>query len=307
MQKHSSLFLVVLIFYLLHPIFLSGQQLPTYTQFRSLQNTFNPSVIPIDYFVYSNEHKLFVAATHRDQWSSTNLQSPPRTTILSVDFIPEEIEYGGLFGGGYLLQDRSGVFETIGIYGKLAGVINVGIGELSVGLNIGVVQNQLRFRQPVPTPPNNFEGIFPDVGGGIFYRQDFRKQGFFYTGISVPQVFGLNNNFSPLFTVKRVPHYYYTAGLLHFFNENSFMEPYLLVKYVSGVPISVDLNIRAQLNDHFWIGAGYSLRGIFHLNIGVLKKWDKMLIKFGFGFSVITKAFGPQLGGSPEYHLSAAF
>lgn len=298
------------------PIFLMAQQLPTFTQYRELQTIINPGAIPIDYMVYDYEPNILFGATWRDQWNSSNLKHPPRTKIIRADFIPKNLEYGGLFAGMHLIHDRNGIFETTGIYGRIASVISVDNGEFSVGLNFGMVQNRLRFRSSDTGVvgvgiQDDFSGIFPDVGFGVFYKQDLRGSNFFYTGLSVPQVLGFKNTFQnevATHSVKRIQHFNYTFGLIKHFFEGSFIEPSIWVKYVPNTPVEVDINIRSQLSNRLLVGMGFSTQSKFlNLNVGLLQKIGNTFLKIGFGFSFPMTSYGSLLGNSQEYNFDAAF
>jgi len=204
----------------LFPISLAAQQLPIFTKYRDLLTVINPGAIPIDYFVYDEEPTTFVGATWRDQWQAGDFKRPPSTKILRADYFATDLGLGGLLGGGYLMHDSYGIFETIGIYGKIASVIDLYAGELSLGLTAGFVQNNLEFR-PVGII-DDFSDEYFDVGFGIFYRQEFEQQGFFYMGFSIPQVNSFRHSFTTLNStasnrnvqsINRVKHYYYTFGL----------------------------------------------------------------------------------------------
>jgi len=92
------------------------------------------------------------------------------------------------------------------------------------------------------------------------------------------------------------------------FVENSFLEPAIWVKYVPNVPISVDINIRAQLADRLSIGTGFSTQSnLLHLTIEVLQKWEGGLLKIGFGYSHPMTNYSSIFGGSHEYNFNYNF
>jgi len=277
----------------LFSISLTAQQLPTFTQYRDLLTIINPGAIPIDYFVYDEEFTTFLGLTWREQWLGNNIEGAPSTKIIRADYFATDIGSGGIL-----------------IYAKVAGVIELrNSDELSLGLTIGGVLNNLESR-PIGAI-DNFTRAFTDVGFGIFYRKEFQHQGFFYTGFSVPQVVGgrtaVEINQEEL-SVKRIQHYYYTFGLLHYFTDDSFIEPSIWMKYAPYAPVDIDINIRCQLVNRLSIGAGFSIQSKnLHLTLAFLQKWEGGLLKIGAGYNPSLTSYGSKLGASLEGDLNYSF
>jgi len=152
--------------------------------------------------------------------------------------------------------------------------------------------------------------FFPDVGVGLYYyRMTGRNANMFYMGLSVPQVFGLDlafQNDDGDYEVQRLQHYYGMLGYYFFFDNDSFLEPSLWVKYVEGAPVNADFNLRYYLPVDFWIGAGASSGGTAHLETGVLLGdtvgFDNTFtISYGYGYSF--SSFGPSAGATHELSL----
>lgn len=309
----------IILLLLLSSVSLLGQQLSDFTQFRALQTIINPGAIPIDYFTSGNEPNLFVGATWRDQWKASALETPPSTKILRVDYFLQPNNNGaGLLAGGYIIQDQAGIFSSTSFYGKIAGVLDLHSGKLSVGLNVGVVQRRLRFRPSITGTSvgigiqDDFSGVFPDVGFGVFYQQDIgADEDKLYMGFSVPQIFGFRYNYkNQERSEQRIQHYYYTFGLIKYFTADSFFEPSIWLKYVPNTPITANVNIRAQLTNHFWIGAGSDFTtksALFNFEVGVLHEWECLNLRLGFGFGFPLFLDYEKIGVTQEYNLSSAF
>ena len=284
-----------------------AQQLSTFTQYRDLQTIINPGAIPIDYFVYNNEPTLLLGGTWREQWNKSGIEGAPSTKILSVDFLPPDREGVSLFAGGHLLLDQNGIFETTGGYGKLGAVMDLYTGKVSLGLSLGFVQNRLQFR-PGANPgaiEDEFSGISPEVGVGVFYKHDFqRRSGFFYAGLSVPQVIGFSNTLESVdssIIINQVQHLYGTLGMVRYRLDDVAFEPSIWIKYVPNTPLTVDINVRFQLADQFSIMGGYSIGSeSIQLSFNLLLKWDNALLKFGLGFSPSFANYGATFGNTFE-------
>ena len=84
---------------------------------------------------------------------------------------------------------------------------------------------------------------------------------YYYIGASVPQVVGLDYTFKTEngeFLTKRIQHFYGQLGFIKFFDNDSFLEPSIWVKYAQNAPFNADINLRYQLPISFWIGTGLS-------------------------------------------------
>lgn len=309
-----------------------AQQLPLFTQYRDSWTQLNPATPYNGYINY--EHKLAIGISHRQQWFDADLIGAPVTSLIQFQYVSEAQNF---HTGGYILNDQTGDIGTTGIYGNFAYQLGLGKGRvdqtLSIGLNGGLVQ----YRVDIPDGLRTHNGVgntfsetiwYPDFGVGMFYNYDDR----FYTGVSIPQVMGLNltlrNDANPddAFDITRVRHYYAVIGgyfdFDFFENESSFLEPSIWIRYVDNVPLSVDVNLRYKPSDYFWIGAGigsasiYSgirdqdivdpLKKVLHLEAGVvaprLSKKDGNL-KIGFGYDVQLSEYLVNFGNSAEVHV----
>lgn len=300
----------VLVFLSLFAVDVMAQQLSTFTHYRELLTVINPGALPLNYSIYDNEPKLFLGATWKDR--GVAIQRPPSTKLLNIDYILTANSFGGLILGGYVLQDRNGIFETTRGYGKVAAVIDLYAGELAAGLSLGFAQRSLNFRGGNPgNIVDDFSGTGLDVGLGVFYRQEFKRRGFFYTGLSVPQVRNVWN--STIVTddstefEKESRHYYYNFGVVHYFSDDSFIEPSIWAKYIpnyQNAPVGIDLNIHSQIANRLSVMAGYSTQTkLLQLSVGVLQKWDKGLLKIAFGYGHPLTDNLSLLGNWHEYQL----
>ena len=146
--------------------------------------------------------------------------------------------------------------------------------------------------------------FFPDVGVGIFaYRllEGGFNDKFIYGGVSVPQVLGLDLTFqneNGEFFTERIQHIYGLLGAYFFFDNDSFIEPSVWLKYVPNAPINVDVNLRYQLPANFWVGAGGSSGGTAHLEAGFVLGdiGSDSFLRIGYGFDYSFSSFGPTAG-----------
>jgi type IX secretion system PorP/SprF family membrane protein len=292
-----------------------AQQIPLFTQYREAHGVINPASINQDFF--TNHHTKSFGASYRQQWAE--LKNPPTTQILRGEYFAANQQGVALLTGGYLMNDQTGPTGFTGLYGRIGGVItsDADYSGLSIALSAGAVQYRVKTTDLKLHDPNDIQAqqdrmqIYPDVGMGVFYYQKLSgnfDDDYIYGGLSIPQVLGLDLNFpngNGTFSTKRIQHYYANVGWYHIMGESMF-EPSAWIRYVPGVPLSVDLNARYQMGANFWLGAGTSLSGNIHLETGI-KLGSESAFKVGYGFDYSTQAFGAYVGGSHEINLSVSF
>ena len=299
-----------------------AQQMPLFTQYREMQGVINPAAI--NYAFFTDQHKGSVGVSIRRQW--LDMTGPPTTQILRGEYFAADRTGVAMLAGGYLMNDQTGPTGFTGLYGRIAGVItsDAEYSGLSIGLAAGGVQyrvktSELKLRDPDDIQANQDRTQFyPDLSIGAFWYQRLdgtADEDYIYAGASIPQIMGLDLSVPTGIStqevrLQRVRHYYAQAGWYHFFGEGSFVEPSVWLRYVPNVPLSIDMNVRYQAANNFWIGAGGSIQGMIHAEAGfILGKnmgYDTN-IKFGYGFDYSTKSYGPFVGTTHEINLSFAF
>ena len=291
---------------------ISAQQIPLFTQYRQHASIINPAMINSDYLAYENN--LSIGVSYRSQW--VDIPNNPVTQTLVGDYM--DTNGGGvrLLTGGYIINDQTGPTGFTGAYGKIGGVLSDDpyYGGVSFGLSFGVVQyrvnaEDIRLQDPSDSVPlNNQSKVFPDVGLGAFayhrLSQGWLEDAVVYGGLSIPQVMGLNLDFSDAtgeVSTKRIQHFYAVAGMYKFFDNDSFLEPSAWVKFAPNAPISVDFNLRYQMTSGFWIGTGASLSGNYHLETGFI---IAQRLRIGYGFDYSFSNFGSYAGNTHEIHVN---
>lgn len=311
---------------------IKAQQLPIFTQYRQYQSYINPASFSAEFL--TDQYNLGMGLSMRSQW--VGVDGTPKTGLLYGEHIydPRNGNFG-IVSGINLVYDYVDPFALTGIYGRVGTLLSSDLdyGALSIGITAGVVQyrfNATKLQNDIqneaaaldPLIQEDYAKLFPDVGVGIFYMKEIYGGGFsgdiFYAGLSVPQVFGLNYKFeykdgqnSEQFGIDRIPHFFLTAGYYKYFEQDSYIELSSFVKTVDKRRnVHVDFNVRGVLNDLFWIGAGASTVGNFHLEAGFIVGENFNLdnaIKIGYGLDIPFTDYGPQFGSSHEINISYAF
>lgn len=315
-------YLLVILFILSH-FTVSSQQLPYHTQFRQFQSIINPASVNSDFFLY--EYNIALLSSYRMQW--VNQAETPRTFSVSGEFISNFGNNFELVSGLTLLQDRIGPLGTTGVYGRVGSIFTKDpyYGGLSVGFSFGMVQYRItadriawRDLDDPNIPLLNFSLNHPEIALGAFYYKRLESRGYFdgdnlYLGISAAQllpakiVVPVDDREVPF---ERVPHYYGTLGWYHFLNQEAFLETSLWAKYVLGTPLNVDFNARFQPFRTFWVGGGFNLNGLVHLETGVNVPgilFKDANLKVGYGFNYNISAFDLPFGTSHELNVGILF
>lgn len=295
--------------------FLQGQQLSLFTQYRENISVLNPAAPDSDFFGFGQN--VSFGASYRSQW--VGIDNSPQTAILRGSYLNRNSGFS-LLAGGHLISDRTGPTGFTGVYGRLGGIISADpdASGLALGLTGGIVQYSVRgteinFRQSgdIVGDQDNAQ-FFPDVGfGALFYTTVGRfTDNYIYAGVSVPQVIGLDLTFQTdegEFNTQRVQHFYAMMGYYKFFDNGSFLEPSVWVKYTQNVPVNVDFNLRYQLPTSIWVGVGASTSQSAHLEAGVILgdiQSFENLVKIGYGFDYSFSSFGPYGGGTHEINIT---
>lgn len=300
----------------------SAQQLPLFTQYRENVGIINPGAIHNNYLL--NQQNMTFGASYRKQWVLVN--GSPTTQILRGDWIGVNGRGAATFlAGGYLINDQTGPTGFTGAYGKFGTLLaeDPEVEGLSLGLAFGIVQYRVDVTKLRLHDPGDIEAtddqrkLFPDAGFGAYYYKELGigngRNDFFYSGISVPQLLGLNLTFKDAngkFATKRIQHFYGLAGLIHFISETSYLEPSVWVKYTPNAPFNADFNLKYQLTEAFFIGAGCSLSKNIHAETGIDIGESMNLdgnFRIGYGFDYSFSTFGPFAGSTHEFNITYSF
>jgi type IX secretion system PorP/SprF family membrane protein len=295
-----------------------SQQLSLFSQYRENQTIINPAAVGSSYLGYGQN--MTFGASYRSQWQG--FENAPTTANLRADFLYTQGSPVSIMGGGYVLNDQTGPIGLTGAYGRIGGLLSDDpyYGGVSVGLSFGMVQyrvngSEIHLRQDGDIlSGNDVNKLFPDVGLGVFGYKMLDGGAFdgdyVYGGLSVPQVIGLDLSFqdeSGDIHTTRVQHFYGMLGYYKFLRNDGFLEPSLWVKSAPNVPVNIDFNLRYQMAQNFWIGAGGATSKAFHFEAGFLLGenlgFDNTL-RIGYGYDYSFSSFGPYTGGSHEINIS---
>lgn len=148
-----------------------------------------------------------------------------------------------------------------------------------------------------PVFTENLSETIPVIGAGMLYN----KVGY-YMGISAPNLLGgrlaARHNLDVAVPVYGYLGYRFFAD----FYKEIMITPSALVKYEDGAPLQIDLNLSANLRNHFEIGAGYRSSSSVNLLVGF---YAVEQLRFVYHYTIGLKR--PTLGNNHGIALSFAF
>lgn len=315
---------ILLVAWLIACLVLNGQQKPHYTQYVLNQYILNPALAGI-------ENYTDVKLSHRHQW--VGFEGAPVTTYATIhgplgkkDFrtnatsyrVPGENPRGKAYWEEYtaaephhgiglqVINDRTGPLNHFAAYATYA--YHLGITSrtsLAAGFGAGVVNlslntSKLDFVHTTVDPAVHTGGYLnqlkPDFSAGIYlYSADY------FVGLSaqqiIPQKIDFSNNAVKAIEGKLVPHVFLTAGYRTIAGEDFNFIPSVMVKYISPLPVQVDINGKLQYQDLAWIGASYRTQEGFAAILGVNVS---NFINVGYSYDYTTSPLRTVSKGSHE-------
>lgn len=254
---------------------LYAQQDPIYSQYMQNPLVINPA--------YAGTYNM-AAVNVMSRWQWLGMTGAPRTNVVSG----HTAFYENRLGAGVIVSnDRFGISNNTEVQGNIAYKLRLSDNDdhaLSFGMQAGMVNYNFNYNDlntKTDDDPNFIAGrrtsSEPNFGAGVFYRNEKM-----FAGISAPKI--LNSEFADGNTSigQYRRHYFLTGGYLFDFISVQF-KPSVLVKYVEGAPVSIDLNGSVLLKDKLWLGA--SLRNV---NSIVLMAQLQLNDNFRLGYSLDT-------------------
>lgn len=283
MIKNSITYILLLISAVIY-----SQQNPHYTQYMYNMQIINPA--------YAGARAdLSIGALNRTQW--VGIDGAPKTFTFSAN----ARAFDGIGLGLNVVSDEVGLFKETAVYADVSYTLVVGYHQrLSLGLKGGMSSYDNRLAQGVTPDGETYASTNEqdvNVGIGAFY---YDKR--FYAGLSAPYLlktskFRVDNTVSG---ISESVNYFATAGMVFDLNEKTKFKPSTMIKYVSSLPLSVDVNANFLYNDRFELGLSYryddSVSGMFAL---ILNKQ----FRIGYAYDYTLTNLGNYNSGSHEIML----
>lgn len=259
-----------------------AQQRPHYTQYILNNYIINPAVAGIESYTD-------VKLSHRHQW--VGIQDAPVTTYFTIHgsigkddnrtnpttFLPGgENPRGRAYWENYepskphhgwgvqVINDNTGPLNRFSAYATYAYHLGLSAGtNLSAGISAGITNNSLNTNKlifdnpidPAVATSGYLNNVRPDVNAGLWlYNADY------FAGVSVLQIIPQGLEFARdtlKVSRKTYPHLFVTGGYKLYAGQDVSIIPSAVVRYVDPLPIGIDLNVKVQYLDRFWLGGGY--------------------------------------------------
>jgi type IX secretion system PorP/SprF family membrane protein len=305
-------------------IHVQAQQKPHYTQYILNQYIINPALTGI-------ENYTDIKVSHRHQWAG--IDGAPVTTYLTAhtslgkkDYrttatsfeVPGENPRGQRYWEDYtaaephhgiglqIINDKTGPLGQFSAYATYA--YHIGLSprtSLAAGFGAGFSRVSLqtdKLQFAVPVDPavytsGSINQFKPDFTAGLYlYSADY------FVGVSAQQIIPQKIDFRDN-TVKEkggrlVPHVFATTGYRFLLDEDFNVIPSVMVKYISPMPLQVDVNAKLQYRDFLWLGASYRVKygfaGMVGMNIS-------NTVQVGYSYDYSTTALNNYSHGTHEF------
>ncbi|MFH1320967.1 MAG: type IX secretion system membrane protein PorP/SprF [Bacteroidota bacterium] len=244
---------------------------------------------------------ICASVLYRNQWMG--FTGAPKTMLLNVDG-PVKFLRGGI--GASVFNDELGVEKTFGVKFVYAFRMDVGPGQLGIGLQVGFLNKTLQGSKLEPyindgsdktIPISDINGGSTNFGFGLYYNTDI-----LYFGLSSSQIAESSVGYSDFnYDLKR--HYYIIAGYTKRITPSLELIPSVWIKADPALTPQIDVNILAMYNNQIWVGVSYRVQDAVVPMIGV--KWNN--IKFGYSYDVSTSSLKGYNSGSHEIMLGYCF
>jgi type IX secretion system PorP/SprF family membrane protein len=250
---------------------------------------------------------LSATMIYRNQW--VNMPGAPKTGILSVD-APLKSQKVGV--GVNLEFDKIGVTNHTSAMAAYAYRLKFAQSTLSFGIQAGVSYSYSNFTAVNYTEDaevddaftQDYHDVLPEFGFGLYYYTQK-----FYVGLSIPQFAGrtIQNAISKNSEGAHLDlanHYFVNAGYLLDITPDVKLRSSVLLKYVNGAPMEMDINEIAWFYDILALGVSY--RSLASINIiSQIRITDQLHI--GYAYEYATNGIKNYSRGSHEIMLQYQF
>lgn len=272
-----------------------AQQDAQYTQYMYNMNVINPAYA-------GSRGTLSLGLLARSQW--TNVNGGPKTMTFDA-----HAPVGKKVGMGLsVIADEIGPAKEQNIYADFSYTLTTSQeGRLAFGLKAGVTLLNVNLLDVVlpqtatgddPLFDENINDAFPNVGAGVYYYNDK-----WYAGFSVPNLLKSEHLDKENINTKASEeiHYFLTTGYVFDLSSTLKFKPSILVKGVTGAPVSFDVNANFLMYDRFEVGASYRWQDAVSMlfNFGVTRSF-----RVGYAYDYTISEFSnSNTGGSHELML----
>ncbi|WP_069658287.1 PorP/SprF family type IX secretion system membrane protein [Arcticibacter eurypsychrophilus] len=273
-----------------------SQQKALFSQYMFNTLAINPAYPCVD-------ESLTITALSRHQW--VGFKGAPKTQTISIH---TPIKESNTFVGALLINDQIGeVLKETGGYLTIAQRVAVGeTSYLSVGFSGGASSFRSGYSEVYPYSPESVnDPVFADANSirGNFGIGVMLFSKTYYVGLSSPQFYQRDfTSYNKETTSKS--HYLAQAGVLLPLGYDFKLKPNVLIKYVNGSPIQIDLNANLLIKETLWLGASYRSADSFN---GIVSVFITPDIQLGYSYDFANTEMAKAHSGSHEIMLKFKF
>ena len=273
----------ILIFFIITwVIATNAQQRPHYTQYIMNNYIVNPAIGGI-------ENYIDVKMSIRNQW--IGIDGAPKTSYFTIlgpigksdyrnsvtsfdtkgmnprgqsywqDYTSAAPHHGlGLtvvnYSTGYI--NRLTGFATysyhLGISNKTSLAAGFGLGISSISLNPDKITLANENDPAVRSAVSKLNVVKPEMNAGLWIYSDY-----YFLGLSAQQIVPIKISLieSSLIKSTLIPHLFGTFGVRIPISEDINSLPSVMIRYIASTPVALDVNLKVQYRDFFWIGGSY--------------------------------------------------
>ncbi len=249
---------------------------------------------------------LSAGVLNRQQWMG--FEGNPKTTFFSVH---TPVKPFGIASGVGLtfMDDRLGFEENMGINLNYAYRMDLGVGNLGIGISLGLLSKTLKGEWSIPDSEFHFSagqdpaipgaeesGMGFDMGFGAFFNTEN-----FYVGLASTHLFEPTIDYGLSAKTDLARHYYLSSGYnIQLPNPIFEIQPSILAKS-DGASFQLDVNASVIYNKKFWGGVSYRLGDAVVFMAG-MEMTNGMRVGIAYDFT--TSAIAQYSNGTVEFMLS---
>jgi type IX secretion system PorP/SprF family membrane protein len=276
-----------------------AQQDPQYSQYMFNQIGINPAYA-------GTRNALSANLFYRSQW--TGLQGAPNTEVFNL----HTPALGGKLGLGLqFVGDQLGPVKTTSFLSTYAYKIQLGKGHLSFGLTAGLIDRVINYNKiDYKDQTDIYSGlgtgskILPTFDFGLYYYTKTFYLGISETHLNQPAYGIVKDNANGEIDAILKIHTFFTCGKAWELNDNLVFRPSVMVKYLAGAPVSIDINASFLIKQKVWLGAAVRSGGAI---VGIVEYNVTSQLKIGYAYDMTLSALAALGQSSNELFLGYNF
>lgn len=305
-MKRYIYILPFIVSFFVHPLNGYSQQEVQISQYMITPMLSNPSLSSVDDYWETN-------ISYRNQW--IGIPDGPKTTYLSSQKPLGKPHFGRTHKGDFhnwhgvgavIMKDQIGPYSNTKVQANYSYNIALTAGQkygaqhkdglrLALGVTAGYVfytiDKEILGMKQLSTTENvtnnraisdatyaaiaengSISALDMNFGATLYFRETF------FLGISSSQILQNEVNLGAKSSLWR--HYFITGKYKWQVNEQWYVIPSMLLKYVSGAPVSYDFSLQADWTDKVFFGMGYRHRDAVSVMTGLRFKWGEKIKNF---------------------------